>query len=325
MSHAEPPQAAGSVLQDETLATGTGAGKILLAGEHTAVYQRHALAVPVRDVMRCKVQMRPEAGVFLRIPAWGVNLALSADGDDLLQRCVRLILQHFGLGVEAPLVVHVEALVQRGSGLGGSAALAVAVIRALAAHTGQRVDNAQVNAWAYESECLAHGTPSGVDNTVSTYGECLLFRKAEPPWLRTVHLGAPVRLVVGMTGQRGSTLDMVRQVAQGRDANPALYERLFDRVDALTLNAVAALEQGDLPLLGALMNENQRLLQQLEVSSVELDELCALAHLHGALGAKLTGAGGGGAMIALALAEQEPKILAAMQREGYEAMALSVG
>ena len=220
--------------------------------------------------------------------------------------------------------IEVFSEIPRAMGLGGSAAVAVAIIRALDRHFNLDLSNDQVNALAYQCECVAHGTPSGIDNTVATFGQPLVYRKGDPPEIHSLQLSEPVTFVIGMTGVEGLTAKMVARVREGRERNRDVYDTMFKGIDALTLQAIEALKKNDLERLGELMNVCQGLLNGIQVSSWELEELIQLARENGALGAKLTGGGGGGSMIALC-PDNADTVIEAMRRAGYQAMEVSIG
>lgn len=300
-----------------------GHGKIILLGEHSVVYGRHALALPVPLAIRARVMPGTE-GVRLSIPNWGVDYFLELDPakQKSYERPAALILERLGLSDEA-MTLEVAPTVPRAMGLGGSSAIAVAIIRALSDHYKLELSDERVNELALESEKIAHGNPSGVDNTVATYGEPMLFRKAQPPAVKAVTIAAPMTLVVGMTGVESLTATTVRRVEQAWKSQPKRYERIFDEMDALALEGAEAMAAGDWLTLGELMNVCQGYLNGLQVSCIELEELIQIARDNGALGAKLTGGGGGGAMIALC-PEHSERVVEAMQRAGYRAMAFTV-
>jgi mevalonate kinase len=146
-------------------------------------------------------------------------------------------------------------------------------------------------------ERVFHGNPSGVDAAVAACGGCVFFRKGEP--LERVRVRGPLHLCVGSTGIASSTKAMVDAVARLRARRPEIVAKSFEGVRALVQNARLAIEAGDRFALGRLMDLNQMLLAGLFVSSPEIERICELARDAGALGAKLTGAGGGGSVVAL--------------------------
>lgn len=313
---------AGPVEDRESLAAGYG--KIILFGEHAVVYGRHALAAPVPLAIQAKVRDCRE-GVEVIVPRWNVETRLHEPANQRqgLQKQFGIILGELGLE-KRPMKIEIFPNVPRAMGLGGSAAFAVAIIRALDRHFGLGLSDEDVNNLAFESETVAHGTPSGIDNTMATFGRLMLFRKGTPPMREFPTIQKPVTFVVGMTGVETLTHKMVTRVRQNWERNTTLYERIFSEIDAITLQGLKALQEGDLEQTGDLMNVCQGLLNGLQVSSWELEELMQIARDNGALGAKLTGSGGGGSMIALC-PDDPARIKRAMQEAGYQAMDVTVG
>lgn len=301
-----------------------GHGKVILLGEHAVVYGSHAIAAPVPLAVRATVHETTSGGVDMQIPRWGVRCRLTRDPAhrDSFQRSLGLIFDRLGL-IEHSLRIDVFPSVPRAMGLGGSAALAVAVIRALDRHFRLGLDDGEVNALAFACEQVAHGSPSGVDNTVATYGKPILYRRAmhegEMPEVEKLTLARPIPLVIGITGRESLTARTVGEVRSAWQRSPELYEGIFRQIDQLALQGVEALRTGHLEHLGDLMNVCHGLLNALRVSSRELEELVQIARENGALGAKLTGGGGGGSIIALC-PENRNGVIAAMRDAGYQAM-----
>ena len=216
--------------------------------------------------------------------------------------------------------------IPRAMGLGGSAALAVAIVRALSEHFKLNLSDEEVNELAYKSEQIVHGTPSGIDNTMATYGKFILYRRGTPPLIKPLEVTHPIPLVIGITGVESLTARMVANVRNAWEKNKLMYERIFTEINAITLRGMKAILRNDLETLGELMNINQGLLNAIQVSSWELEELIEIARKSGALGAKLTGGGGGGAMIALAATDEVAQEIAAnIRKAGYRAIVTQIG
>ena len=313
-----------SMSHDERADMAAGHGKIILFGEHAVVYGSRAIAAPVPLAVRARI-VDEKDGVWLVIPRWGVEQRLRSDPSKQMSFEVpaALMLRELGLA-DRSMRIEVYSEIPRAMGLGGSAAVAVAIIRALDRHFKLDLSNDQVNALAYQCECVAHGTPSGIDNTVATFGQPLVYRKGDPPEIHSLQLPKPVQFVIGMTGVEGLTAKMVARVRDGRERNRDVYDAMFKGIDALTVQAIEALKKNDLERLGELMNVCQGLLNGIQVSSWELEELIQVARENGALGAKLTGGGGGGSMIALC-PDNADTVIEAMRDAGYQAMAVSIG
>ncbi len=307
----------------EELEQAAGHGKIILFGEHAVVYGSRALAAPVPLAVHARVVDTRE-GIWVVMPRWGVEQRLHEDPRkrSSIEETAALILKRLEL-LDRAMRIEVYSEIPRAMGLGGSAAVAVAIIRALNVHFGLGLSDEEVNGLAFEAEKVAHGTPSGIDNTVATYGRPLLYRAGSPPRIEEVHFPRPIRFVIGITGRESLTAKMVARVREAREKNRAVIESVFRGIDALTGQALQAIRKYDLERLGNLMNVCHGLLNSLQVSSWELEELIQIAREHGALGAKLTGGGGGGSMIAL-VPEGAGKVIEAMKAAGYHAMEVSV-
>ena len=302
----------------------SGYGKVILFGEHAVVYGSHAVAAPIPIAIQAKVEKESE-GIHLVIPRWGVEERLhkGIEHKHSIYNSLDLILQSLNLS-NKDMRIEVYPNVPRAMGLGGSAALAVAIIRALIQHYRINLSNKEINELAYQSEKLVHGTPSGIDNTMATFGKFILYRKGKPPLMKDVHAPKPIPIVIGLSGVESLTLKMVSKVRHSWEKNKSMYDQIFDQINDIALKGVKAIESYDLDVLGDLMNLNQGLLNALQVSTWELEELIELARTNGALGAKITGGGGGGAMLALC-PDNAQKVAEAMKNAGYEAMIAEIG
>ena len=298
----------------------TGYGKVILLGEHAVVYGSRAIAAPIPLAMQARVSPGKREGVHLIIPRWGVEeqLAKGAKYKYSIFQSLELILNELDLR-QQNMQIEVFPHIPRAMGLGGSAALAVAIIRALSDTFRLNLSDERVAELSYQSETIVHGRASGIDNTLATYGRFIKFRKGSPPEIEPLSLPEPLRVVIGLTWTESLTATMVNKVRKAWEGRKPLYERIFDEIDDLALMAEEAISEADWVRLGELMNINQGLLNALQVSGRELEEVIDIARSNGALGAKLTGGGGGGAMIAIC-PENAELVAAAIQASGYQAM-----
>jgi hydroxymethylglutaryl-CoA reductase len=303
---------------------GVGYGKVILLGEHAVVYGRHAIAAPIPLSIKALVEDCDE-GIHLLIPRWGVEYQLASNPNERrsFEKPAGVVLDQLGLSRRA-MRIEVFPDVPRSMGLGGSAAMAVAIVRALDKHFGLGLTDDQVNRLAFESEKVAHGNPSGLDNTLACYGKALVFRAGDPPLIEPLNIREPIPAVIGMTGYEGLTAKTVGRVREAWQQDKKLYERIFDQIDALTLRGIQAIQDNDLPTLGQLMNICQGMLNALQVSTPELEKLCDIARENGALGAKLTGGGGGGSIIAICDGDTEP-VVSAIRAAGFKALPVRLG
>lgn len=296
-------------------------GKIILFGEHAVVYGQPAIAVPV-DQIRAHVRIttRPqESPGRMRILAPAVDLACDLDElspDHPLAAAVKGVLDSRQTELEQlpACTLEITSTIPVASGLGSGAAVSVAIIRALGKLLGQPLSDEQVSALAYEVEKIHHGTPSGIDNTVVTYAQPVYFQREEP--IETFTIAEPFTIVIADTGLPSPTKKAVGDVRAAWQADPEGYEHLFATAGDIARRARQAIENGTPEQLGPLMNANHSLLQKMGVSSPELDHLIEAARQAGALGAKLSGGGRGGNMIALVSPQTAKTIARSLRQAG---------
>lgn len=299
--------------------TATAPGKIILFGEHAVVYNQPAIAVPVSVVQaRATVTANPAgpAGA-VQITARDIGLESSLTGlpdDHPIAITVRQVLLLLGVERLPALRLQITSSIPIAAGLGSGTAISVAVARALSAFLGNPLEDDQVSHIAYIVDQKHHGTPSGIDNTVIAYAQPVYFIRGKP--FERLCAARPITLVIGNTGVASPTVAAVGDVRRGWQADPPAYERMFDAIGTIAEAARQALESGTVEALGPLMTRNQELLRMLDVSSPGLDRLAAAALAAGAGGAKLSGGGRGGNMIALATPENAETIAAALREAG---------
>jgi mevalonate kinase len=187
-------------------------------------------------------------------------------------------------------------------------------LRAFSAFLGNPLPDEQVSELAFEVEKLHHGTPSGIDNNVVTYARPVYYVRGEP--MQVITITRPFTIVIGDTGIPSPTARAVSDVRQAWEGNRDHHEALFDSAGAIADSARQAIESGNVELLGPLMDANHGLLVKMGVSCPELEHLVKAARTAGAFGAKLSGAGRGGNMIALVTPEIANKVANALQNAG---------
>jgi hydroxymethylglutaryl-CoA reductase len=307
---AERPQ------QDEPM--GTAAGKVILLGEHAAVYGRHALALPIEGAVTATVQ--EAASLALEVPDWRLSREILQDADGI-DAAVHRILENLGITRQG-FMIRVRSALPRAMGLGSSAAFAVAIVRAFDRLLGLSLGDDRVNEIAFDCEKLAHGNPSGVDNTLATFARPMLFCRDGSFHVEELELEQRPPIVIACGHQPGSTREQVAGVRARYEAQPAAYTAIFDQVDALSVAGAKALVDGDYAELGQLMDICQGLLNALGVSTPELERMVGIARIAGAAGAKLTGAGGGGSIVA-ACPGAVQEVVSALRSAGYSTIDLS--
>ena len=283
-------------------------GKIILVGEHAVVYGRPAIALPVWE-RRARAEISEAlTGSGCTIVAHDINEIVplrNAPDDHPLALVVRLSLAELDLPPDPDWRIDLRSDIPIAGGLGSGAAVSTAIARAIYAHAGHDADPATLCALVYQSERLFHGTPSGIDNTVIAYGQPLWYKKGEMPAFFTPR--RDVVIVIADSGIPSPTKESVGDVHRAWQSEPEQYEALFDQIGEVAKKARRAIESGDLDLLGTLFNQNQELLRALEVSSPELEMLIKTALDAGAAGAKLSGGGRGGNMIAVVGQRNDPE------------------
>jgi mevalonate kinase len=267
----------------------------------------------------------PAGSVRIQAPDIGLESWLTdLPGNDPLAVVINQVFAKIGIDRPPALTVRITSTIPVASGLGSGAAVSIAVIRALADFLGHRLTDEEVCALAYEVEKVHHGTPSGIDNTVIAFAKPIFFqRRPEGNRIETFKVARPFLIAIGDTGVNSPTVHTVGDVRSAWLADPERYERLFAQIGALVQSARQAIETGAIHLLEPWMDQNHALLAEIGVSSPELDRLVAVAHQAGARGAKLSGGGRGGNMIALVTAETAEPVCQALRRAGAKNIILT--
>ncbi len=307
---------------------GSGFGKVILFGEHFVVHGVPGIVSAIDATNDAEVK-KTATGITVR------DVRKAAKGyaeEKKLQQLESIDRILKAMGIEPKTVafdILLGGTLPGFSGLGASAASSVAIARAIAQEYDIKLTDERVNEIAYEAEKAYAGTPSGIDNTAATFGGLLWFKKNMKGGANTIeklHIREPVEIVIGSTGVVANTKAMVEGVAERKRKHPEKYDALFEQAEALALIGRKALLDFDLKKVGELMNDNHRLLQEIEVSHEKLDLLVGIARKQGAYGAKLTGGGGGGCMVALTPGrELQERVAEAIENADYEVLRTRIG
>lgn len=306
--------------EDDSMGRGIGFGKIILYGEHFVVYGMPALAAGIASKTEAFVSRTKQLGWTLddcRPEVFGYKKKKK----DEHNASIELVLNSAGIDLsESGIHIELEGDLVCASGFGASAASCVSLARALNDEFNLGFDDEKINEIGYEGEKGSHGTPSGIDNTASTYGGLVWFVRnlsGGPPTFERLKLKGSGYLTIAATGITASTTKVVGDVRARKEENPEWFENIADEYKKLVQEARTALLQFDVKRAGELMNRNHELLQDLTVSCKELDDLVEIARLNGAIGSKATGTGRGGNMLALAPdKETQDQIAQALERSG---------
>lgn len=282
---------------------GTASAKVILFGEHAVVYGQPAVAIPIQDV-RTSAAVSIDASVsnpIIEAKDLKIETSLGAAHypETILPiiKTIELIDQKIVKLPKFGWRLTIWSKIPIGRGLGSSAAISIAIIRALTKAMMKFISPRELVRYSFELEKIYHRTPSGIDNTVISLEKPILFRKDHEP---SAIQFASMFFIVGDTGVSKKTGDVVAQVAEARAKNIEQYDQIFNQIGTIARQGALALKDGDVKKIGKLMNENHILLQRINVSSPELENLIDAAKAKGALGAKLCGAGKGGCMVAVA-------------------------
>lgn len=290
---------------------GTAHGKVILFGEHAVVHGVPAIAVGIDRGASASSLALASGPSTLSVRAWDTRVTSEGD-DSSLGRAFRDLVAETR---NAPLAIDATADLPPGGGLGCSAALGVAIARALDPAANDETVIARASVW----ERVFHGNPSGIDVACAALGGCVQFeRTANAALIDRVRVPSVFHVCIGDTGQASSTKTMVEAVGRQLERRPDTTKRTFEAIRTLVSNARLAIEAGDRRAVGQLLDLNQMLLSGLFVSTPEIEQMCSAARAAGAFGAKLTGAGGGGSVVALVDSpEIGAAVLAAWKTDGF--------
>ncbi len=313
----------------KTRAQASAPAKVILVGEHFVVHGEPAIVLAIDKRARVTVERRSDRKIFIRSEEMGISgffekgkfypknggeeagrklEPIYAVARDITQKC----------GVDVGINISIRSSIPIAAGLGSSAAVSVASAAALYSLFNSDKSKDNIFQAAFEAEKSIHGTPSGVDPAISTYGGILWYRKGED--IQRLKIDVDLPMVIGNTRKDRSTGELVAKVNNLRRRYPLIIGKVIKAGGEIVKRTVKALTEGDLKTVGELMNINHELLCALGVSSEELEKLVHAARNAGALGAKLTGAGGGGCMIALVSPEKLGDVAEAIEKAGGEAL-----
>lgn len=273
-----------------------------MLGEHAVVFGRPAIAVPVTQVQAKAIILanpKGESGsIQIQAPAIGVDSEYrQLPAQHHLHETIHLTLQTLRVSHVPACTLRITSTIPVASGLGSGAAVSVAIIRVLSTFLGKPLDDQSVSSIAFEIEKIHHGKPSGIDNSVVTYKKPIYFVRDQP--IATLDVPRPFTLVIGNTGIATPTSSTVLDVHRAWQTDPQRLNAIFDEIAQISQTARSMIENGSTDSIGPLLTKNHQLLCDLGVSCSKLDHLVQIALEEGALGAKLSGGGRGGNMIAL--------------------------
>lgn len=312
------------------MATGHGFGKVILFGEHFVVYGKPTIAsgISKKTVAVLKPGKSPGFHITDNRPAAEGYIAKYVKSQTRSVRLMNEAVWHLNFD-ETPVEVELSGDLYCASGVGASAASCVAMAWAVSEHFGLDLSEEDISQCGFEGDKAYAGTPSGIDNTCSTYGDLIYFRKnleGGDNTMNRIALGKPLDILMVSTGITTRTEEAVAGVRERKKKFPDEYEKLFDMAGEIVERAKEMLAEGNLTEVGSLMNANHELLQKIGVSHEKLDYLVGLTRRNGALGSKMTGGGLGGYMVALFPDEKTcEKAAKVCEAEGYKVIRAKIG
>lgn len=307
---------------------GKGFGKTILFGEHFVVYGLPGIAAAISDYTEARVE--PSEKEFAFVDNRPETPGYKETKKDEIKRQLDALQKHFKIDPQKnPLKITLDGNLVCASGIGASAALATSISRALNQMLGLNMNDKEINMAAYVAEEAGSGTPSGIDNTCAVFGGVITFEKnlqGGPNKIALLKIKQPVEIVLANSGITQETKIVVGDVKALKEKKPKEFEKIFKEYRKIFDSALSALEKGDWKKVGKLMNKNHELLQKITVSCKELDKMQKIALKAGALGAKLTGTGRGGLLIALTPEEElQEKVAKALEKAGFACQKTRIG
>lgn len=296
--------------------TAHACAKIILVGEHAVVYGQPAIAIPVASLQATvTVQPHTDSRKTLQIVAEDESILYTPEthAESPLIQMAHSVLYEIGSDIPR-LTVTIKSQIPIASGLGSGAAISTAIGRALLQWHGTQEDKSTLNRLVYDVEKIYHGTPSGIDNSVIVYEQPVYFVRDQA--IEYLKIGQRFSLLIANSGKSALTRESVGDVRKLYNNDPDSIVPIIESIGSIVRRARQTIEIGDAETLGHLMTENHGLLQQLTVSSPELDHLVDAALDAGAYGAKLSGGGRGGNMIALVESSTQESVKSALFNAG---------
>jgi mevalonate kinase len=295
------------------MAEATAPGKVILCGEHFVVYGEPAIVAAIDLKAHAYASFRDEPGIHV------YSSKVSENTLKPIHDVIKLLVESRGTKlIDKGLMVSINSNIPISAGLGSSAAVSVASILAVSKLLGFKLKKSEVVALGVKAEEIIHGRPSGIDPTISVYGGMLVFKIGGR--IRRIKPARPIELIIADSGLKRSTGVMVRRVGELASKHPTIFSRLRSTARIIVRQAIEAIIEGDIEKLGVMLNLNHGLLSAIGVSNTRLEKLIYAAREAGALGSKITGAGGGGCIIAIARPGESDRIVSSLIDAGAEAV-----
>jgi len=306
-------------------AKGKGYAKIILFGEHFVVYGLPGIAAGLDKCVEIDAEKtKGSEDVIFDDKVYKQKISMKEEPEHIKCKLFNTMFSDEEFLEKKGIKFSINANFAPGGGMGYSAALCVAMARAMNSLFSQNWKDEKINELAYKGECINHGNPSGIDNTCATYGTTILFEKdltGGKNKIRPIKCDSAMYVVLADTGIKHDTKQSVSDVKKRKEENPSEYEKIFADYKKIITNAKTALKFGEIEEIGKLMNQNQDLLRKIGVSCPQAEEIIKLSNYENAVGAKVTGAGNGGNVLVLCRDEKsQDKLIEKLKTKNYSAI-----
>ena len=307
--------------QDEKKIEGSASAKFILLGEHAVVYNQYAIAYPINNAVKISITDEGNKLAFTLSGFFDQEISEGSEYFSYFKKLLDVICKIYA--VDVPRVrFEINSRIPLAMGLGASASIAVALSSALSNYFELSKNSEEINKIAFECEKINHILPSGIDNTVASFGKAVFYNKNEPINVLSKKYSKSLPIIIAMSNSSSRTSDLVSSVAEARNKNKEMYEKIFEQMGEISQQGLDAIKKKDFNQLGDLMNIYQGLLNSIGVSTPELESMIDIARSSGALGAKLTGSGGGGSIIALC-PDHKKEVRNSLKGAGYQTIPIN--
>jgi len=304
-------------------------GKCILFGEHAVVYNHPAIAMAISLKSTCEIQECTKDKLQIILRNYNQSFEFSNLNDLVLnfpsqynqiRFCLENLQKNFNLNLENIKITIASSLFPN-SGLGSSASIAVALVSAMNEYYKLNLEREKISDIAFEMEKIVHGAPSGIDNTICTFGNMIYYETGK---FRNLIIPHELKFLVSYTNTEHNTKEAIDKIKHLKNKNPKQTELLLNKIGEITREAEKELLNGNLSRIGKLMNRNQNLLTTLEVSNKAISEITTLALKKGAFGSKLTGAGLGGCVITLGKESVLNNLSSLLKTKGFKSFIINI-
>ncbi|MEJ2248325.1 MAG: mevalonate kinase [Candidatus Lokiarchaeota archaeon] len=298
-------------------------GKVILFGEHAVVYGFPAIASAISSYSTCLIQKSIYEGIEIELSNYDLSHKIKTPNEFLKQfpekfKHIGICLEMFGNKYEIDLrniKIKLSSVLYPSSGLGSSASVSVALIKALDSFFNLNLNREDLSNLAFKLEEYVHGTPSGIDNTVCTYGNMIYYQNKKFEFVKPK---SQFPILITNTNMLHDTKKAITKIKNLKNKAPSIINAYLNNIGNITNIAKKEIINGDIKQIGDLMNQNQNILEKLEISNPIIKDITSIALQNGAYGSKLTGAGLGGCVISLGKLNVLERINSILRDKGFD-------